>query len=344
MTGKDDIELLRAQMENAKLNERLLILENKRLTGQVSQLQENFVLKKAKNQDQIVYIIQELQEDNIFKVGSSKRVVTRSKAYKTHSNHSIVVYTKSCTNRHLLENLVHHILKEYAYNNRKDWFNVKFEVVKNAIDEAQKIVDCKMSEESDDDEDDDEEEDEDEDEDDDEDEDEEIDPKERELEQRERELEQREREQREREQTLQREEKEREQKKQKELREQKLLQQQKLQREQMERQVKREQRERREQMKQQEQMEEMEEMERKERDKEYVSHLYTCIRCNYKTKDKFKMRRHFDRQNVCPGTLNDLVLTDFIKEKILENRIYQYQTVQQPKRPVGPVVVNNYYL
>lgn len=50
---------------------------------------------------------------------------------------------------------------------------------------------------------------------------------------------------------------------------------------------------------------------------------YTCIRCNYMTKEKFKMKRHFySRKTECQGSANDIELTETIKEKILKNRIY----------------------
>jgi hypothetical protein len=60
---------------------------------------------------------------------------------------------------------------------------------------------------------------------------------------------------------------------------------------------------------------------------------YTCIRCNYKTKDKYHMRNHlFKRQKKCPGTLNKIELTDEIKNDILENRIYKIPApVKEPK-------------
>ena len=50
---------------------------------------------------------------------------------------------------------------------------------------------------------------------------------------------------------------------------------------------------------------------------------YTCIRCDYKSKDKRNMRRHlYDRKIVCPGCKNNIELTEEIKDCILLNRIY----------------------
>jgi hypothetical protein len=64
---------------------------------------------------------------------------------------------------------------------------------------------------------------------------------------------------------------------------------------------------------------------------------YTCIRCNYQTKDKTKMNNHFyKRKKLCPSTLNKIDLTDEIKKEILENRIYHI-----PKEIKQPTVVQN---
>lgn len=52
---------------------------------------------------------------------------------------------------------------------------------------------------------------------------------------------------------------------------------------------------------------------------------YTCFRCNYTTKEKFKMKRHFERTTKCPALniTRNIELTDEIKNYILENRVYQ---------------------
>ncbi len=50
---------------------------------------------------------------------------------------------------------------------------------------------------------------------------------------------------------------------------------------------------------------------------------YSCIRCNYQTHEKNNMRKHlYFKKKICPGSKNDIELTDEIKEKILSNRIY----------------------
>jgi hypothetical protein len=67
---------------------------------------------------------------------------------------------------------------------------------------------------------------------------------------------------------------------------------------------------------------------------------YSCIKCNFLTKNKKDMRRHlFERKTVCSGTLNDIELTDEIKECILKNRVYHIpkkvdvvQTIKNKKK------------
>ncbi len=52
--------------------------------------------------------------------------------------------------------------------------------------------------------------------------------------------------------------------------------------------------------------------------------LYTCFRCNYQSKDKYNINRHFNRNKKCSAISeeNDIELTDEIKQKILENKVY----------------------
>lgn len=50
---------------------------------------------------------------------------------------------------------------------------------------------------------------------------------------------------------------------------------------------------------------------------------YTCPRCGYTTSQKAYMRRHlYQNKKTCPGTKSTLVMTDDVKEQVLNNRIY----------------------
>ncbi len=65
--------------------------------------------------------------------------------------------------------------------------------------------------------------------------------------------------------------------------------------------------------------------------------LYNCVRCGYQTKYKTDMKHHlYNRKKQCPGSENDILLTDYIKEKILENRVYKI-----PKEEKTPTLIQN---
>jgi hypothetical protein len=66
---------------------------------------------------------------------------------------------------------------------------------------------------------------------------------------------------------------------------------------------------------------------------------YQCPSCGYETPSKVRMRRHlYTLKNHCPKTVNDLTLTDAIKEYILENRVYHFKKQKTPH-----TVINNQY-
>jgi hypothetical protein len=69
---------------------------------------------------------------------------------------------------------------------------------------------------------------------------------------------------------------------------------------------------------------------------------YSCVRCNYSTNHKTKMTNHlYKRKKECPGTLNDIELTDEIKEKILKNRIYHMPKEEKPTTIINNIQNNN---
>jgi hypothetical protein len=71
--------------------------------------------------------------------------------------------------------------------------------------------------------------------------------------------------------------------------------------------------------------------------------LYSCTRCGYETKKKHRMHDHlYKRKKTCQGIVNDIVLTDEIKEKIIENRRYNLpKTIKETKTPIQ--IYNNQY-
>ena len=64
---------------------------------------------------------------------------------------------------------------------------------------------------------------------------------------------------------------------------------------------------------------------------------YTCCRCGYTTDKKTNMHKHlFQKKKTCPGMVNDIELTEHIKNKILDNHIYKL-----PEKPAAPQIINN---
>lgn len=55
---------------------------------------------------------------------------------------------------------------------------------------------------------------------------------------------------------------------------------------------------------------------------------YTCPRCTYYTMLKPNMRTHFKRKKVCPD-VNDIELTNFVKQKVLEGRVYHKPKIEK---------------
>ena len=59
---------------------------------------------------------------------------------------------------------------------------------------------------------------------------------------------------------------------------------------------------------------------------------YCCPRCNYTTDRKASMRQHlYLLAKICPGTHSMLVLTDNIKQHIMDNRVYLSHQAPQKK-------------
>lgn len=65
---------------------------------------------------------------------------------------------------------------------------------------------------------------------------------------------------------------------------------------------------------------------------------YECICCGFTTKLKGDMRRHlYNKKKPCPKSVNNIDLTDEIREFILENRVYHI-----PKEPSITQTINNF--
>lgn len=70
---------------------------------------------------------------------------------------------------------------------------------------------------------------------------------------------------------------------------------------------------------------------------------YECPRCGYTTNHKCSMRQHlFGKKKMCPSVVKDIILTDDVKNYILDNRIYK-EPEQKLINPVTNItnVTNN---
>jgi hypothetical protein len=68
---------------------------------------------------------------------------------------------------------------------------------------------------------------------------------------------------------------------------------------------------------------------------------YNCIRCGYNAQQKIHMKYHlYDLKKACPCLLNNIELTDDIKEFILANRIYHVPP-PTPPTPITQIINNN---
>ncbi len=68
---------------------------------------------------------------------------------------------------------------------------------------------------------------------------------------------------------------------------------------------------------------------------------YTCVCCNFQTRDKYDMRRHlYGRKTPCPMSVNPIELTDEIRDYILQNRVYHIPKADPPQ--TINQTINNY--
>ena len=69
--------------------------------------------------------------------------------------------------------------------------------------------------------------------------------------------------------------------------------------------------------------------------------FYQCPRCNYQTEHKTNMRNHlYKNKKPCPATHKDLEITEDIKEKILNNRIYRSANKKNQQSVINNIVYN----
>lgn len=130
-----------------KIKNEKLSKEHQNDTDKINQLQREMMAlqklvkpRKKYELGETVYIFQQDPDKNIYKAGSGGNMNTRDDSYYCHNYTGEIVYTKKCNNKKLLEDVVHHILQNFALD-RKDWFEINFEIIKEVLDCSHDFLD-----------------------------------------------------------------------------------------------------------------------------------------------------------------------------------------------------------
>lgn len=132
-----EIALQKANERYMTATEKILALENdlKKYQGRKRQ---NYSVGDT------VYIVKERGIPNLYKVGCSENMNSREMSYFCHSNQCVIVYTRRCKDRKFLEKAVHNRFESYRYNDRTEWFQVPFEVLRKAIEDIQILLEGEL--------------------------------------------------------------------------------------------------------------------------------------------------------------------------------------------------------
>lgn len=108
--------------------------------------------KKKFTRGETVYIYEDVitnTNDKVYKVGYSGDMSTRLSSYESNRFDDNLKYTITCCNGRLLESVIHHLLRKYVDQNKKEWFHTTFEIVKATLETAQLFLDNLMNIETD---------------------------------------------------------------------------------------------------------------------------------------------------------------------------------------------------
>jgi hypothetical protein len=102
--------------------------------------------KKFYSAGDTVYIVREYSAPNLYKIGSTNNMISRSSQYYTHSVGSVaIVYTRRCTDCRLIERVTHRRLFSFMYDMRPDWFQASFETIRDKLEETIMFVEGELS-------------------------------------------------------------------------------------------------------------------------------------------------------------------------------------------------------
>ena len=100
--------------------------------------------KKKFIRGETVYIYEDVitnTNDKVYKVGYSGNMNSRLSSYESNRFDDNLKYTINCCNGRLLESVMHHLLRSYVDQNKKEWFHTTFEIVKATLETAQNFLD-----------------------------------------------------------------------------------------------------------------------------------------------------------------------------------------------------------
>jgi phage anti-repressor protein len=129
-----ELSLQNTNNENSEFKKKILYLEDK--------------IKKSNPRTKIiypagesVYIYKIHCTPDLYKIGRSDNMNKREPSYYCHSTCGSIIYTISCKNSKALELALHTRFSDYRYNNRHDWFIIKFEELRESVDKMQLLMD-----------------------------------------------------------------------------------------------------------------------------------------------------------------------------------------------------------
>jgi hypothetical protein len=140
-TMKEESDVLRLKLEIKQNELQILEAQNKEKEDTI-----NLLTRKTNKFElgESVYIFHSTIDDiDLYKVGRTKNANNRDAVHKTASYKGILLQVR-CVDSVLLERVVHFLLDKYRCANRREWFNCKYNVIKNAIEYAKLLLESEI--------------------------------------------------------------------------------------------------------------------------------------------------------------------------------------------------------
>jgi hypothetical protein len=140
-TMNEESKVLRLKLERKQNELQILEVQNKEKEDMI-----NLLTRKTNKFElgESVYIFHSTIDDiDLYKVGRTKNANSRDAIHKTASYKGILLQIR-CVDSVLLERVVHFLLDKYRCANRREWFNCKYSVIKNAIEYAKLLLESEI--------------------------------------------------------------------------------------------------------------------------------------------------------------------------------------------------------